>query len=364
MRWSFQILKFKGIAVKVHITFLLIFVWAAYSWGIEMHKGIAGALFGVVAIALLFLSVVLHEFGHSLQAIKFGARVKEITLLPIGGVSRMESIPEKPSQEFRIAIAGPLVNFTIVIILWLVIVVLLRLKVIASFSELKTLAGMINWEGMLIYLTFANLVLGLFNLVPAFPMDGGRVLRALLAMRMNYVKATKKAVLIGEIVAIVFGLWGFMVGNFFLVFVAFFVFFGASQEGKMVELKAVLNQIIVEEAYSKNPIVLTPDDPISKAIELALHSFQSDFPVAHQGKVVGILTKTEIFSGIHKHHPRISISTVMRQNFPVASPGDSLYMIQQKMAAEKLSAVPVIKNNELKGILTLEDINEAYRLLS
>lgn len=364
MRWSLQILRFKGIAVKLHITFLLVFVWAAYSWGIELRKGWAGALFGVIAIALLFLSVVLHEFAHSLQAIKFGAKVKEIILLPIGGVSQMESIPEKPSQEFRMAIAGPLVNFFIVFVFWLVIGLLLRLKVITSFSELKAMLGLISWQGMVMYLAFANLVLGLFNLIPAFPMDGGRVLRALLAMKMNYVKATKTAVLVGEIGAIIFGLWGFMTSNFFLVLIAFFVFMGASQEAKVVELKAVLNQIIVEEAYSSNPQVLSPDDPILKAMKLSLHSFQSDFPVVEQGKVIGLITKTEIFSGIHKHHPKIAVSQVMRRNFPIASLGDSLYAVQQKMAAEKLSAVPVIENEELKGLLTLEDITEAYRLLS
>ncbi|MEO0226100.1 MAG: site-2 protease family protein [candidate division WOR-3 bacterium] len=364
MRWSFLIFKFKGIGVKVHLTFLLVLIWAAYSWSIELGKGWRGALFGIVAITLLFLSVVLHEFGHSLTAIKYGAKVKEITLLPIGGVSQIESLPEDPKQEFKIAIIGPLINFAIVTILWFVVGFLFKFRVITHFAELKLIVGQISWRGMLFYLIFANLILGLFNLIPAFPMDGGRVLRSLLAMKMNYLKATRRAVLIGEIIAIILGLWGFMFSNFFLVLIAFFVFFGATQEGRQVELKTALKRIIVEEAYSKNIQILAPDDPIAKAITLSLHSFQSDFPVIQEGRVVGILTKTEILSGVHKHHPQIPVAQVMRRDFQIASPGDSLFDIQQKMADKRLSAVPVVEKGTLLGLLTLEDINEAYRLLA
>ena len=363
MRWSIELFRFKGISVKLHLTFFLVLVWAAYSWGVAQNRGMAGALFGIVAITLLFLSVVVHEFAHSLQALKFGARVKEIILLPIGGVSRMESMPEKPGQEFVVAIVGPLTSFVIAGLLFAVSVVL-GVQFSLGTEALRTILESTSLEGLLAYLIVANLILGIFNLLPAFPMDGGRVLRALMAMRLGYARATKIAVVLGEVMAIVFGFWGFMSGNFFLVFIGVFIFFGASQEGRVGVLKAALKGIRVDDAYSANPEILAPGDPVARAVGLALHSFQSDFPVVAEGRIVGLLTKSEIYLAVHKHHPLIAVSAVMRKDFISVGPSDSLFDVQQKMAVNRQSAALVVENNELKGLLTVDDISEAYRFLS
>ena len=189
MSWSIRLFRVQGIDVKVHLTLVLILIWAAYRWSGSTGAGIQGALFGVVATLLLFAAVTLHELGHSFQALKYGVKVRDITLLPMGGLARMEEMPEKPKQELAIALAGPLVNFAIAALL-IGLGVLLQTQAVLTLPELYRSLGEANWAGLLAYLTSANLMLGLFNLIPAFPMDGGRVLRALLAMKLDYDKAT------------------------------------------------------------------------------------------------------------------------------------------------------------------------------
>ncbi len=363
MRWSIELFRFKGISVKLHLTFFFVLIWAAYSWYVVQNRGVGGALFGVVAITLLFLSVVIHEFAHSLQAIRFGARVKEIVLLPIGGVSRMESMPEKPGQEFVVAIVGPLTSFMIAGLLY-VLGRVLGIELELSVDALRRILASTSLEALLTYLVVANIVLGVFNMLPAFPMDGGRVLRSLLAMRLGQTRATKIAVVVGEVMAFAMGFWGFMSGNIFLVLIAVFIFVGAMQEGRAGVLKAALKGIRVEDAYSADPQVLAPSDQVARAVALALHGFQSDFPIVDQGKVVGLLTKSEIYRAVHQHHPLIAISTVMRTDFISAAPGDSLFDVQQRMASHRQTAVPVFENNQLKGLLTIDDIGEAYRFLT
>jgi stage IV sporulation protein FB len=196
MSWSFKLFRIRSIDVKVHLTFVFILVWAAYRWGTSTGQGWLGALFGVVVTLLLFAAVTLHELGHSFQALKYGVRVRGITLLPVGGMAEMEDIPQKPVQELRIALAGPLVNFTIFALL-VGLSLILQAKALLTPGELREALGQASWAGMLAYLTAANLLLGLFNLIPAFPMDGGRVLRALLALRLDYRRATKIAVRVG-----------------------------------------------------------------------------------------------------------------------------------------------------------------------
>jgi stage IV sporulation protein FB len=212
MNWSLKLLKVKGIDIKIHLTFVLILIWAAYRWSVNTGEGMQGALFGIVATLLLFFSVTLHELGHSLQALKYGVKVRDITLMPMGGLAQMDEIPEEPNKELRIALAGPLVNFGIAALL-IGIGALLDARALLPLNELYASLGHVSWSGLLAYLTSANLMLGFFNLIPAFPMDGGRILRALLAKRMNHAKATKVAAQIGQGLALLMGLWGFMTGE-------------------------------------------------------------------------------------------------------------------------------------------------------
>ncbi len=366
MSWSIKLFRVRGIDVKVHLTFVLILIWAAYRWSGDTGAGIQGALFGVVATLLLFAAVTLHELGHSFQALKYGVKVRDITLLPMGGLARMEEMPEKPKQELAIALAGPLVNFAIAALL-IGLGVLLQIQAVLTLPELYRSLGEANWAGLLAYLTSANLMLGLFNLIPAFPMDGGRVLRALLAMKLDYGKATAIAAKVGQGLALLMGLWGFTSGSYTLVLIAIFIWMGAGEEGKHVEVKSVLREMTVGRAMTRSPQALRANDLLSKAVELTLSTSQSDFPVMEWGgnKVTGLLAEADVLRGLKAYGETAPVREVMRATFPTARPDDPLFKAQQAMLAGRVRAVPVIDaTGQLVGLLTADDINEAYRLLS
>lgn len=366
MSWSIKLFRVRGIDVKVHLTFVLILIWAAYRWSGDTGAGIQGALFGVVATLLLFAAVTLHELGHSFQALKYGVKVRDITLLPMGGLARMEEMPEKPKQELAIALAGPLVNFAIAALL-IGLGVLLQIQAVLTLPELYRSLGEANWAGLLAYLTSANLMLGLFNLIPAFPMDGGRVLRALLAMKLDYGKATAIAAKVGQGLALLMGLWGFTSGSYTLVLIAIFIWMGAGEEGKHVEVKSVLREMTVGRAMTRSPHALRANDLLSKAVELTLSTSQSDFPVMEWGsnKVTGLLAEADVLRGLKAYGETAPVREVMRATFPTARPDDPLFKAQQAMLAGRVRAVPVIDaTGQLVGLLTADDINEAYRLLS
>jgi Zn-dependent protease/CBS domain-containing protein len=364
MNWSIKLLKVKGIDIKVHLTFVLILIWAAYRWSGSTGAGLQGALFGIVATLLLFLSVTLHELGHSLQALKYGVKVRDITLMPMGGLAQMEEIPEDPNKELRIAIAGPLVNFGIAAIL-VGIGALLDTRALLSIEELQASLGSMSWSGLLAYLASANLMLGLFNLVPAFPMDGGRVLRALLAKKLDHAKATRIAAQVGQGLALLLGLWGFMSGSWTLVIIAIFVWMGAGQENQGVQVKHALGETTVSQAMTRAPHALKANDPLSKAVELTLSTSQADFPVLEWGsnKVAGMLSESDLLRGLQSKSAGAAARDVMQTRITFASPDEPLHAAQQKMLKGRTRALPVLDaEGELLGLLTINDINEAYRL--
>ncbi len=366
MNWSLKLLKVKGIDIKVHLTFVLILIWAAYRWSVSTGEGAQGALFGIVATLLLFFSVTLHELGHSLQALKFGVKVRNITLTPMGGLAQMEEIPADPNKELRIAIAGPLVNFGIAGLL-IGIGALLDARALLSLEELQASLGSVSWNGLLAYLTSANLMLGLFNLIPAFPMDGGRVLRALLAKKMDHAKATRIAAQVGQGLALLLGLWGFMSGSWTLVTIAIFVWMGAGQENKDVQIKNTLGETTIGQAMTRSPHALKVNDPLSKAIELTLSTSQADFPVLEWGsnKVAGMLSETDLLRALQSKSAGTAVREVMQTRITFTSPDEPLHAAQQKMLTGRTRALPVLNaEGELLGLLTIDDINEAYRLMA
>jgi Zn-dependent protease/CBS domain-containing protein len=362
MAWSFRLFRVKGIDVKIHLTFLLILVWAAYRWG-TLTGTTQGALFGIVVMLLLFLSVILHELGHSFQALRFGIPVKHITLWPFGGVAQIERVPEEPRQELQIAIAGPLVNVTIGFGL-LLLYLALQGQGWLGVEPLYQAFGEVSGQGMLAYLIAANFVLALFNLLPAFPLDGGRVLRALLAMRIDYAKATRWAVTIGQSLAWGLGLWGFMSGSWTLILIAIFVYMAGGQEGRSTEIKHLLGEFEVGQAMSRQVQTLSPADPLSRAVDLTLQSMQSDFPVVEGDRVVGFLTERELLAGLQRFGLDQTVQNIMRTEFPETSAGTRLFDAQQQMATAQVHAIPVIEDGRVAGLLTAADINEALRLLS
>lgn len=366
MNWSIKLFRVRGIDIKIHLTFLLIIGWGAWRWSESTGAGLQGALFGVIATLLLFLSVLLHELGHSVTALRYKVRVQDITLMPLGGMARMEEIPEKPAQELAIAIAGPLVNFAIGAVL-IGAGFLLDARAVISFSELAGSIGQINWAGLLAYLTMANLALGIFNLIPAFPMDGGRVLRALLAVKLDYTVATTWAVKIGQGLAFLLGIWGFMTGNYFLILIAVFVWMGAESEGKQVLIKHTLGELKVAHAMSRAPETLSEFDTLGQAISLTLNTLQSEFPVLREedGRVQGMLCQKDMLKELRTNGESGNVQQVMRSDFPVVKREESLFKAQGKMTAAGLDAVPVLDDmNRLEGLLTARDINEAYQLAS
>lgn len=364
MGGSIKLFSVRGIAVRMHITFPLILIWAGLQYGPLSGGGYRGAVFGIVVTLLLFAIVVLHELGHSVAAQRFNVPVKQIVLLPIGGVAQMAQIPEQPMKEFMIAIAGPLVNFGLAIVFGIIALVIGIRVGLEQLPELFSSMRGLNAQAIFGYIFTSNLFLGLFNLLPAFPMDGGRVLRALLATRLPYRRATATAVSVGQGLAWLLGLWGFLGGGFFLILIAVFIYLGAGQEGQMVRLRSVLGELTVNKAYSREPLVLSPDATLRDAIDLTLNSFQADFPICDGDRLVGLLTHTKLVEALNSFGTEKPVREVMQTEFPTVSPGESLMLAQQRMLEAKFDALPVLEAGRFMGLITSRDVNEIYRLAS
>ena len=305
MRWSWKLGEIRGIGVYVHATFLILIAFVVYShWSADHSLG--KTLEGVGFILAVFGCVVLHEFGHALMAARYGIKTRDITLLPIGGVARLERMPEDPLQELWVALAGPAVNVVIAAVLFA------WLQFTAAFAPLEELT--VTSGPFLERLLVVNVSLVVFNMLPAFPMDGGRVLRALLAMRLEYVRATQIAATIGQAMALVFALLGFFF-NPFLLFIAFFVWIGAAQEAGMATMKAALGGIPVRRAMMTDFRTLRPGDSLHRAIELILATHQQDFPVLEDSRVLGILPSRELMVALQQRGPDTLVRDVMRQDF-------------------------------------------------
>ncbi|MGB9601518.1 MAG: site-2 protease family protein, partial [Limisphaerales bacterium] len=268
MRWSIRIARVAGIDVKIHITFILFLLWIGFTY--YTLGGAGAAVDGVIFVLALFGCVLLHEFGHAIAARSFGIRTPDITLLPIGGVARILRIPEKPHQELIMALAGPAVNFIIAGFL----VFILGRQIDIEYLEELDKPGI----ELLGKLATVNIMLAIFNLIPAFPMDGGRILRSLLAMTMNYSRATQIAAWIGQGLAFVFALVG-LVFNPMLIFIALFVYLGASQEASMAHIKDIARNMLVSDAMMTHLMTLPVDATLDEAVEALLRTSQHEFPI-------------------------------------------------------------------------------------
>jgi len=365
MHWSVRIARIKGIDIRLHITFLFIVALFAVQYWDMGARGWQGALFGVAYVLLLFACVVLHELGHSLVAQRFGVKVRDITLWPIGGVARMEDIPRKPWQELVMAIAGPAVNFIIAAVLAVLAVSLLAVGALGDIMRLPELMREPAWQTLLLYLLVTNLSLGLFNLIPAFPMDGGRVLRALLAMVLPYVQATRIAVVVGQGLALVLGLAGLLIpGQYALMLIAVFIFFGAGQEGQTAAARELLSSLRVRQAASRNTRTVSPSDRLSHVVDLTLSTHQADFMVIEGGELVGVLSRAVVLDALRRYGPDVSVGQVMSADHPTVEPEDTLLTAQKKMSAAACQALPVLEGGQPVALLTLADINEAYALMA
>ena len=349
MKWSWRLGTVAGIGLYVHATFFLLIAWVGVTYWLA--GGSAAALSGIGFILALFACVVLHELGHALTARRYGIRTRDITLLPIGGVSRLERIPDNPRQEVWVSFAGPAVN--------LVIATLLYAWLLLSHSwrplSALTMAGGPFLERLLL----VNVSLAVFNLLPAFPMDGGRVLRALLALRMDYVRATQVAAHVGQAMALVFGLLGLFT-NPFLVFIAFFVWIGAAQEASMVQMRTALSGIPVSRAMLTDFHSVAPDDTAKRVLELILAS-QQDFPVVDAGqggRVVGVLLRSDVLKALAQRASDWRVRDIMRREFAVVDAGDMLDTAFARLQSCNCHTLPVTSRGALVGLLTMETVGE------
>ncbi len=280
MNWAFRIARVRDIDIKIHISFFLILALGAFQWaGSVPGNVIEGALFGIVLMMALFFCVTLHELGHSIAAQAFGIPVREIVLLPLGGVAVMSKNPDKPLHDLIISAAGPLVNVVIAIVLFVVTGATVGFPMLGGQGTVDNLLGQPSLQTLLVWLLAANISLVVFNLIPAFPLDGGRIFRALLAMRLGYPRATKIASTVGQVAAIGLGILGIATGNFVLVLVAVFIFLGAGQENARAESKTVLTTLKIGDAYNKHALTLQIGDRVSKVVDYILTSYQPDFAV-------------------------------------------------------------------------------------
>lgn len=354
MKWSWKIGEYKGIGVYIHATFLLLIAWLAISHWLH-SKDVGSTLAGIGFVLAIFLCVLLHEFGHALTAGKYNIKTRDITLLPIGGVARLERMPDDPRQEFWVALAGPAVNVAIAaaIFVWL-----------SATGDLQPLDSLGFIGGPFLQrLMVVNIWLVLFNLLPAFPMDGGRILRAFLAMRIDYARATSIAATIGQGMALIFGFLGFFY-NPFLIFIALFVWIGAAQESSMAQMQSSFHGIPVSFAMLTDFRTLHPDDSLVRAVELILSGSQQDFPVVRDGLVVGILTRDKLIAGIGQHGQNYPVSAVMEQEFQTAEASEMLQTAFNRLQGCNCRTMPVLRDGRLQGLLTMENIGELMMIQS
>jgi len=348
MKWSWKLLRVAGIDVYVHATFFILIIWIGLSyWQVE---GTLAAVFnGISFILALFVCVVLHEFGHALTARRYGIRTQSITLLPIGGVAAMEHMPDDPKQEIAVALAGPAVNIVIACGLWLW---LTASNILVSPGDITLTGGSFLERLMLI-----NVMLAVFNLVPAFPMDGGRVLRAVLALRMDHNRATQTAAKVGQGLALWLGLIGLLY-NPFLIFIALFVWIGAAAEAGIEQVKSTLAGMEVGRAMLTDFEILTPDKTLSEAIELTLVGSQKEFPVIADGHIVGVLTQDDLLRGLQQEGVQARVAEWMHREAQSADIDEPLEKVLQRLQNCQCRLLAVTEAGRLVGIINLDNIME------
>jgi Zn-dependent protease/CBS domain-containing protein len=350
MSWSFKIAKILGIEVRIHVTFFLLLAFVGL--GDYQSGGMPAALGAILFVCLIFLCVLLHEFGHALAARRYGIHTPDITMLPIGGVARLERMPDNPVQELVVAVAGPLVNVVIAAVLFLGFGLSWQ-----SFS----FGALGNEEMSLPQLLFnVNIMLVAFNMLPAFPMDGGRVLRALLAMRLPYAQATQIAANIGQFMAFGFGFYGLAQHQPMLVLVGVFVFFGAQSEAAHAQMKNVSSGLRVHAGMITQFQTLPLHADLNAAIDALLHTSQHDFPVLGSvGEVRGLLTRDDLLVALRKSGPETPVRDVMRLDVPAVHETMLFERAVAIMQESDCPALPVLDGaGRLVGLFTPENVGE------
>jgi Zn-dependent protease/CBS domain-containing protein len=349
MPWSLTLGSVAGTAIRIHATFLLflVWIWAAY----YRQGGAETAWQGVIFVVLLFLCVLLHELGHVFAARRYGVKTSDITLWPFGGIARLERIPEKPLEELAIAVAGPAVNVVIATVLIVVLGAAVDPQHLAQIDDPRV--------GMVAKLAGANIFLVLFNMIPAFPMDGGRVLRALLAIKLGFARATEIAASIGQGLAVALGLIGIFT-NPMLVIIAIFVFLAASGEAGHAQLREVSRGALVADAMITKFESLGPQSRVSDAVEALVRTTQKEFPVVDGGgRLRGVLTRDAMIRALKEHGPAAPVLEAMQADVPTIAARATLESAVKLLSESRAPAIGVTdKEGRLVGLLTPENLGE------
>ena len=378
MKWSWRIATVAGIGIYIHVTFLLLLAFIVFE---ELAGG--GNWLNVATaigfIAAMFTIVVLHELGHALAAKRYGIKTQDITLLPIGGVARLERIPEEPKQELVVALAGPAVNVVLALLCALILGILINFTMpldllLSGRFWASLLSGRVHVSSMsaassfllhmLLQLLIVNVVMVGFNLLPAFPMDGGRVLRALLAMTTDYPRATRIAAGVGRIMAVLFVIVALKSGLMMLMFIALFVWIGGGAEAAQVESRSMMGGVTARQAMVTNFQTIAPTDSLQDVSLHVVRGFQQDFPVVDGGQVVGMLTRNDLLKGLAQHNRDAPVADVMHRTFERAEVGDPLQKVFERLKNCACRSLPVLDQGRLVGVIDMENVGEFIALRS
>lgn len=345
MRWSINVGRISGIALRLHVTFLLMLLVIAYQ-GYAMAGG-RGAFWSLALICAVFTCIVLHELGHSLVAQKLGVEVRSITLLPIGGVAALRTIPENPWHEIAITVAGPMVN---------VIIAAVLIPIAGLPRHLFIVEWPANLLGLLNTLVGVNLWLFLFNCIPAFPMDGGRLLRASLALVIPHRRATWIAATVGQGLAILFFVLGLKYSVMMIVLAAF-IFIAAEGEERMVRTRGMLHDIEVEDVMMREFATLAPVDTVGRGLEQVYQTGQDDFPVVVDGRLLGMVNRQTMLEAVNRGGAARMVSEVMDASVPVVSPRQKVSRVYDAMLGDGFGSLPVLEEGTLVGLLSPDNIS-------
>lgn len=363
MKGSLRIARIAGIGVFIHWTFVLIIAWVLFVSYRSGHSA-AQAVQDVIFVLSIFVCVVLHELGHAMAARSFGIGTKDITLLPIGGIARLERMPTEPAQELVIALAGPAVNVVIAAgcLAALFVTGGMEAPEVPQSAE-EALASI----GYLHKLMFVNIFLVVFNMLPAFPMDGGRVLRAVLAFGMSYVRATRVAASVGQVMAVLFAALG-LFANPFLLIIAIFVFLGAGAEASFAETRVAYEGLVVRDAMATRYRALAPTDTLGAATDELLAASQEDFPVtedgASDGVLVGVLSRSDLIRALARDGLNATVQGAMRRDCPGIDESASVQRAVEVMGSGGCPVLPVLRNGRVVGLLTRDNLSELVMIRS
>lgn len=352
MKWSWKLARIAGVDIYVHATFFILIAWIGWNYW-QMEASLTAVIRGIGFIFALFACVVLHELGHSLTARRYGIRTRFITLLPIGGIAALERMPDDPKQEMTVALAGPVVNVIIALGLWS------WLSVSNGFVPADELG--LTGGPFLVRLMAVNIMLAVFNMLPALPMDGGRVFRAALAMRMDRAAATEIAAKVGQGFALGLVFLGLLY-NPFLIFIGLFVWIGAAAEWQSVQIKSTLSGMTVGRAMLTDFQTLSPSEPLSRAVELTLAGSQKDFPILVSRSITGVLTQTDLLKGLQAGGEQSRVGDWMQQEVQSAEIDEPLEKVLERLQVSHCRLIAVNKAGHLVGIVNLDNFVEFMKI--